>query len=247
MLTLLVALGCAAPDVVLADEAASGPTLVGVTWALAWRLGAVRVDEGGLTLSREDGELRVSEGSLGDVGLSLIPCETPDTGLARLSPIRAAYAGHGATLDSSTWSAGLVEQLTSPETIVLGAASFDPTRYCGAHYAVAPAGASWEGAREEATGKTLRLVGGLDGAAHGVLAETSYAHGALIDLLPAAEGLDPSQAHDLTITVTRDLEATLMALPQDADPQDADPHDAAWSALGQMMDAVSVTLTPTGE
>ncbi|MCK6525728.1 hypothetical protein L6R49_30365 [Myxococcota bacterium] len=241
MFGLLTLLACAPTAAVVAEDAA-GPTLVGVTWALDWRLGAVQVHEGGLTLTRDDGVLSVSEGSLGDVGLSLIPCETSDSGLARLNPIRAAYAGHGATLDSSTWSEGLVEQLTTPETRVLGAAAFEPTRYCGAHYAVAPAGAGWEGASEEATGKTFRLVGGLDGAAHTPLAETSYAHGALIDLLPAAEGLHPGQAHDLRITVTRDLEAALQAMPLGGDP-----HDAAWLALGQMMDTVSVSLTPTDE
>lgn len=242
MFTLLVALGCATPDAVVAETATQGPTLVGVTWALDWRLGGVTLDEGGLRLSREDGELRVTDGSLGDIGLSLIPCEEPDTGLARLGLIRAAYAGHGATLDSSTWSAGQVERLTAPETIVLGTAFFEPTRYCGVHYAVAPAGQGWAGASEEATGKTLRLVGGLDGAAPGVLAETSYAHGAILDLRPAAEALDPLQAHDLTVTITRDLEATLRAVTPDADAQ-----DNAWAALGVMMDTVGLTLTPVEE
>ena len=242
MIPLVLLLACETPAERAVEEEPQGPTLVGVTWALAWRLGAVAVDERGLTLARDDGALTVTEGSLGDIGLSLIPCEEPDSGLARLSLIRAAYAGHGATLDSSTWSAGQVEQLTSPETIVLGTAFFEPTRYCGVHYAVAPAGRTWAGASDEATGKTLRLLGGVGDDVPGVLAETTYAHGAILDLRAAAEELDPLQAHDLTVTVTRDLEGLLGAVTPNTDP-----HDNAWAALGQMMDTITLTLTPTEE
>ena len=60
------------------------------------------------------------------------------------------------------------------------------------------------------------------------------------DLRPAAEGLDPLQAHDLTITVTRDLEALLSVVTPNTDL-----HDNAWSALGQMMDTITLNLTPT--
>jgi hypothetical protein len=243
MIPLWLFLACETPSEVVAEDESQGPTLVGVTWALAWRLGAVTVDGDGLTLPSEDGDtLTVTQGSLGDIGLSLIPCEEADSGLAGLGLIRAAYAGHGATLDSSTWSAGQVEQLTAPEPIVLGTALFEPTRYCGVHYAVAPAGQAWAGASDEATGKTLRLVGGFGDAAPSALAETNYAHGAILDLRPAAEALDPLQAHDLTVTITRDLEALLGAVTPNTDP-----HDNAWAALGQMMDTISLSLTPTDE
>ena len=241
MIALFGLLACETPAVVVAEDTA-GPTLVGVTWALSWRLGGVTVDEAGLTLAHDDGALTLTQGSLGDIGLSLIPCEEPDSGLAGLGLIRAAYAGHGATLDSSTWSAGQVEALTTPETIVLGTAFFEPTRYCGVHYAVAPAGRAWAGASDEATGKTLRLVGVFGDAEPSVIAETTYAHGAIVDLRPAAEGLDPLQAHDLTITVTRDLEALLSVVTPNTDL-----HDNAWSALGQMMDTITLNLTPTEE
>lgn len=242
MMLLLLALACETPAEGVVEDELQGPTLVGVTWALAWRVGEVTVDARGLSLGRDDGALTITQGSLGDIGLSLIPCAEPDSGLAGLGLIRAAYAGHGATLDSSTWSAGQVEQLTTPEPIVLGTAFFEPTRYCGVHYAVAPAGRAWAGADDEATGKTLRLVGGLDGAEPSVIAETTYAHGAILDLRPAAEGLDPLQAHDLTVTVTRDLEALLSVVTPDTDP-----HESAWAALGQMMDTISLSLTPTDE
>jgi hypothetical protein len=235
-------LACETPAEDFAEVAAQGPTLVGVTWALSWRLGGVTVDEGGLTLAREGSALSITQGSLGDIGLSLIPCEEPDSGLAGLGLIRAAYAGHGATLDSSTWSAGQVEQLITPETIVLGTALFEPTRYCGVHYAVAPAGQAWAGASEAATGETLRLVGAFGDAEPSALAETSYAHGAILDLRPAAEALDPLQAHDLTVTITRDLEALLTMITPDTDP-----HENAWAALGQMMDTITLSLTPTDE
>ena len=242
MILLGLVLACESANPVVAEDEAQGPTLVGVTWALSWRLGGVLVEEAGLTLARDDGEITVSEGSLGDIGLSLIPCEEPDSGFAGLGLIRAAYAGHGATLDSSTWSAGQVEDLTAPETIVLGTALFEPTRYCGVHYAVAPAGQAWAGANEAATGKTLRLVGAFGDAAPEVIAETTYTHGAILDLRPAASALDPLQAHDLTVTVTRDLEALLGALTPDTDT-----HDNAWAALGEMMDTITLTLTPTDE
>ena len=73
-----------------------------------------------------------------------------------------------------------------------------------------------------------------------MIAETTYAHGAIVDLRPAAEGLDPLQAHDLTITVTRDLEALLSVVTPNTYL-----HDNAWSALGQMMDTITLNLTPT--
>ncbi|KIG16654.1 hypothetical protein DB30_04273 [Enhygromyxa salina] len=233
-------------------EPASSLAPASVRWVLEWE----RALEPGWSSVNDRGyTITVEAGWIGNWGATLIPCteddeqaadarqpETSELGLA--SPWLPARGHSSGVDDLSAEVFDLVESLTDPSGPPRAALELEGTRYCGAHYLLAPISEFSEGVEQAATaleqlapeleleGASALILGTwthTSGAAGSFVFRADQAYGKILELEIDAE-VGQLDGVGVDLHVRRPPDGMFDGVDFELDPAD----EAAWTVLGNL-------------
>ncbi len=178
-----------------------------VRYALSVDWGEATLEDGVRTWTTDLGyTVRLSAARVSSIGAQLDPCEV-DTGLAAWSPLDLlggpARADHVVTLDSSLYSATLVEDLLAGERQSYGTGAASGLDYCAIHWLSGPT------TEDGMAGQSIHLEGSVQGPedaeARAFLGEIWLSAGGLPELTEGsgAGALDGSEGVAAEIEILR--------------------------------------------
>lgn len=243
-------------------------------WVLEWELGeAVPLESGWTSVNDLGYAITVEAGWFGSWGATLVPCTEAEAGAEPALGADARVAGSGLSLaspwlvaeghttgvdDPSAEVFDLVESLTALGVTQREPHELDGTRYCTAHYLLAPISEFSEGI-ELATASLDELDPELELAGASVLILASWAHpsgaagsfalrsdqayGKILEIEFEGGGLEGEglDGASVELLVRRHLDTLFDGVDFELDA----PDDAGWTVLGNLARGTSVEARPS--
>lgn len=186
-----------------------------VRYHLAWDWGdAVTTDHGWRVTTDLGYDVEVATGYLVTASVQLAPCtdEDLDTGMGWRGLLGSgrAWAGHGSgEEDPSAWLVGVVESVSSPETLSLAPISLDEGIYCRTHYLVSRAttGADQLPEDMDLVGTSLYIIGTATAPSGDPTPFSVWSSLPVGELMSWSEPVSPVDlsSGSVDVTITRDL------------------------------------------
>jgi hypothetical protein len=206
------------------------PAVSSVQWTLAWNQEDIDVFGSGAwsTTNNQGYSVVLSSGFAVTHTLSLVPCESHDTGL-EVDSSTFRLPDHAPFLDDSLVELSTPESLTSVTNVQLGPVTFPEAQYCQAYWLVA------RGDPETAAaGTSLSLDGSWskDGIEGQFMLESDFALASITDL-------DPIQVNQTELTVT--LQRPMARLFDDIDFATDNDYTIGWRSLSNLIEQSQVS------
>jgi hypothetical protein len=231
VLVNLLLLGCSSgsPSGTL-DLALEMPTVSSVTWTLAWNQEDIEGLRSGAwsTTNNHGYSVVLSSGFAVTHTLSLVPCDSHDTGMGD-EPNRFRLPDHAPFLDDSLVELSTPEDMTSVTDVQIGPITFPTAQYCQAYWLVARGGPD-----TAAAGTSLSLEGqwSKDGSGGEFMLESDFALASITDL-------DPIQVNQTELSVT--LQRPMARLFDDIEFATDNDYTIAWRTLSNLIEQSQVS------
>ena len=243
------------------SEQDSEPIGHDIDYALTWNTDQVDFDSSGFSLTSNLGvKLDIRVAYLVLYSTQLVACENDSSSV--LSKLynwfmpSIAHAGHGGeNRDPSAMLIPTVENLVRAEKIELGSLYVADRVYCQIHYLVGRAEDNAQFLPEDfdLVGTSLYLEGSWsyepDEAPTEFIIDTSTAYGALKSLYPSGSYGDDSRVYELDVNnsgASVVIERSLSGMFDDVDWREMNATAVERKVLSNIIEQVSITVTPTG-